>query len=139
MHIKLTCRTCGEKLESMAVFTDNAEIEFLIDPCTSFTCTEEEDPNPDAEPLPMPYSTLVRILEGKEVTVTYRKVNRDIRELTGFLGHLKGLSDGNLVYFHELIGGTPPTACKCLIIDRILSVDHYNDGVHTSYTVLEAL
>jgi hypothetical protein len=102
--------------------------------------TEEEDLSPELEPLVVPYVTLVRILKGKEVTVTYRKMNGDIRELTGYLGEFDTRSSGNLVYFHELIDHQqdPASQVKCLSVERIGTIEHVEDGVMTVYNVMEA-
>jgi hypothetical protein len=96
---------------------------------------------PELEPLMMPYATLVRLLKGKEVTVTYVKKLGEIRELTGYLGELDSRSSGNLVYFHELIDHQqdPATQVKCLMIERIGTIEHFEDGVTTVYNVMEAL
>ena len=158
MHIKLTCAKCGEQLAATGDIYAKDEIEFQIDPCTSFDCTqhdtitidsnngriEEKDLYPELEPLVMPYSTLMRVLDGKQVTMTYHKMNGEMRELTGKLGRSDGRAiGGNLVYFHELnpTNVLPnATSCKVLAVNRIMSVDHYDeDGSKTIYTVQEAL
>jgi hypothetical protein len=142
MHIKLTCSKCKEQLTSVAEFDFEGAIEFMIDPCTSFECenAEEEDLYPELMPLVMPYATLMRILGKKEVVVTYRKKNGSLRELTGHLGQSDGRAAcDNLVYFHELVAGTgSATQVKCLLVDHILSVVKYEDGIHTAYAVMEA-
>jgi hypothetical protein len=154
MHIELTCNKCGEHLESTADFLNTNAIEFKIDPCTSFECTqerplEEKDLYPELEPLIMPYETLMRILGKKEVVVTYRKKNGDLRELTGHLGRSDACAvPGNLAYFHEIVAGQemskmsklykPKTDVKCLLVRQIKSVVLYEDGQRTVYGVLEA-
>jgi hypothetical protein len=146
MHIEITCKKCGEPMEATAKFLDDDTIEFLVDPCTSFECTGSVCV--PEEPLTMPYATLVRILKEKQVTVVYRKINGDLRELTGFLGEKdKRSHSGKLVYFHELIDrpvavvGAANTAVKCLMVDRIHSVEHVRTDTNqlTLYNVMEAL
>jgi hypothetical protein len=154
MHIGFSCKTCGEHLESTANFLDKDTIEFQIDPCTSLECTaesplEEKDLHHEDEPLVMPYLTLMRILGKKEVIVTYRKLNGDIRELTGHLGQSDArAASGKLVYFHDIVAGQemsrisklykPKTVVQCLMLDHILSIVLYEDGIRTVYHVLEA-
>jgi len=124
-------------------------IDVSVDPCG---CMEpEKDLYPElgnAEPIRLPYLTLARILVKKVVNVTYRKKNGDLRELTGFLGtnDLRHV-DSKLHYFHELdddgvdseVGGLAKTNCKCLMIDRIIHVTHFDadSGIQTIYEVEE--
>jgi hypothetical protein len=144
MHIKLICSNCHESLEAKNPrFPDNNVVEFEVDPCTSFECTPQlTDPDlyPELEPLMMPYATLVRLLKEKEVTVTYHKKDGEIRELTGHLGQLDGRTNDTLVFFHELVNapGGSATQVKCLTMDRIRRVVHYDQGLTTTYEVMEA-
>ena len=151
MKINLTCMSCGEKLEitetSMPYTVDGETvIDVAVDPCA---CQFSGVDCGDDSPIRLPYLTLARILNKKAVTVTYRKKNGDIRELTGFLGtnDLRHV-DSKLHYFHELdddgvdsdvSGAFCKTSCKCLMVDRMISVVHYDadTGVQTMYEVEE--
>jgi len=151
MQFKLQCMSCGERLEIVEAsqpYTKDGEtiVDVAVDPCA---CKIKE-PVEDDSPIRLPYLTLARILNKQVVTVTYRKVNGDIRELTGFLGtnDLRHV-DSKLHYFHELndngvdsdIGNNLMTSCKVLMVDRIINVTHYDAGsngaVQTMYEVEE--
>lgn len=144
MEIKFICSECGVGLEIKSLHG----LTFAVKPCP---CAEvEKDLYPELKPITLPYLTLARILTKKVVDILYRKKNGDLRELKGFLGtnDLRHV-DSLLHYFHELdddgvesdvSGAIARTSCKCLMIDRILQVTHYDadSGVQTLYEVQEA-
>ena len=140
ISLDLICSKCGADVVTEYVGSQTVEVE----PCPCALAA----PIPE-EPIRLPYMTLARILTKKVVNVTYRKLNGDIRELKGFLGtndmrHV----DSKLHYFHELdengvesdvSGAICRTNCKCLMVDRMMGVTHYDadSGVETLYEVEE--
>ena len=148
MEYTIICMDCGEELHTRIDVLDNkGTLQIEVEACQSFKCTQDAQPEDDT-PIRLPYLMLARILKQMVVTVTYRKKNGDIRELTGFLGtnDLRHV-DSQLHYFHELdengvdgeIGGLAKTSCKCLMIDRMINVTRYDEksGVQTMYEVEE--
>lgn len=147
MKLKLICSECGLGLDIKSLHG----LTFAITPCPCAKAVEE-DLYPELgnnTPIRLPYLTLARILVRKVVNVTYRKKNGDIRELIGYLGtnDLRHV-DSLLHYFHELDddgvdseigGGLVKTNCKCLLVDRMINITHYDSesGIQTIYEVEE--
>ncbi len=122
MHIKLSCRTCGEKLDAIGGLTGKDTIEFLIDACE---CQLPQDT--PAEPVILEYDDLLAIVQDR-VSIVYHKKNGSYRTMIGYLGLHHDINPG-LVYFVERERDSEEAQVKCLLLDGIESVHQIATGL----------